>query len=202
MRRRDPNDPKKNSEIRVPRVLVIDEEGRKLGEFMTVDAIKMAEERALDLIEVAPNASPPVCKISDYGKLKYEKKKREAQAKKRQTHTTTKEVKIRPKTDAHDINVKVRHARRFLSEGNRVRVTLRFRGREFAHRDIGVEKCLMVAKECEDISTVESHPKMEGRQMFMLLAPTKKAMAKAIDSGSADKAESPPAESVVEAAEE
>ena len=166
----------------MPRVLVIDEEGRKLGEFMTIDAIKMAEDRALDLIEVAPNASPPVCKISDYGKLKYEKKKREAQAKKRQTQTQTKEVKIRPKTDAHDINVKVRHARRFLSEGNRVRVTLRFRGREFAHRDIGVEKCLMVAKECEDISMIESHPKMEGRQMFMLLAPTKKAAAKSAGS--------------------
>jgi translation initiation factor IF-3 len=167
------NEPRVNYRIRVPRVLVIDEEGRKLGEFMTEDAVRLAEERGLDLIEVAPDGRPPVCRIQDYGKLKYERKKKDAQARKNQVQVQLKEVKLRPKTDDHDIAVKVRHARRFLEEGNKVKVTIRFRGRELAHRDIGSLQCMRMAKECEDLSTIETHPRMDGRQMFMILAPIK-----------------------------
>ena len=138
---------------------------------MTDDAIRLAEERGLDLIEVAPDGRPPVCKIQDYGKLKYERKKKEAQARKNQVQVQIKEVKLRPKTDEHDIAVKVRHARRFLEEGNKVKVTIRFRGRELAHRDIGAQQCLRMAKECEDLGAIEAHPRMDGRQMFMILTP-------------------------------
>jgi len=169
----DRNEPRVNYRIRVPRVLVIDEEGRKLGEFMTEDAVRLAEERGLDLIEVAPEGKPPVCRIQDYGKLKYERKKKDAQARRNQVQVQLKEVKLRPKTDDHDIAVKVRHARRFLEEGNKVKVTIRFRGRELAHRDIGSLQCMRMAKECEDLSTIETHPRMDGRQMFMILAPIK-----------------------------
>ena len=169
----DRNEPRVNYRIRVPRVLVIDEEGRKLGEFMTEDAVRLAEERGLDLIEVAPEGKPPVCRIQDYGKLKYERKKKDAQARRNQVQVQLKEVKLRPKTDDHDIAVKVRHARRFLEEGNKVKVTIRFRGRELAHRDIGSLQCMRMAKECEDVGTIETHPRMDGRQMFMILAPLK-----------------------------
>ena len=154
-------------------MLVIDEEGKKLGEFLTEDAIRLAEERGLDLIEVAPEGRPPVCRIQDFGKLKYEKKKKDAQARKNQVQVQIKEVKLRPKTDEHDIAVKVRHARRVLEEGNKVKLTIRFRGRELAHRDIGSQQCLRMAKECEDLGSIEAHPRMDGRQMFMILAPLK-----------------------------
>ena len=170
----DKDEVRVNHRIRVPRVLVIDEEGNRLGEFMTEDAVRLAEERGLDLVEVSPNSRPPVCRVTDYGRLKYDKKKKDAVARKNQVKVELKEVKLRPKTDDHDMRVKVGHVRRFLEEGNKVKITLRFRGREFAHRDIGVEKSLEVAKACEDISAVESAPKMEGRQMFMILVPTKK----------------------------
>lgn len=163
-----------NSRIRVPRVLVIDEEGKKLGEFMTRDAVQLAQDRGLDLIEVAPQARPPVCKIGDYGQLKYERKKKAAQARKNQIQVQLKEVKVRPKTDDHDMGVKVRHARRFLEEGNKVKVTVRFRGRELAHRNIGAEQCLRIAEACEDLGSIESQPRMDGRQMFMVLAPHKR----------------------------
>jgi len=162
-------------------VLVIDDEGNKLGEFLTEDAVKLAEERGLDLIEVAPNGRPPVCRIQDYGKLKYERKKRAAQARKNQVQVQVKEVKLRPKTDGHDIAVKVRHARRFLEEGNKVKVTIRFRGRELAHRDIGAQQCQRVAAECKDLSAIESPPRMDGRQMFMIIAPNAKARARAAE---------------------
>jgi translation initiation factor IF-3 len=155
-------------------VLVIDEEGKKLGEFLTEDAIRLAEERGLDLIEVAPDGRPPVCRIQDFGQLKYERKKRASAARKNQAQVQLKEIKLRPKTDEHDMDVKVRHARRFLEEGNKVKVTVRFRGRELAHRDIGASQCLAVAKECEEVGTIESHPRMDGRQMFMILAPGKR----------------------------
>lgn len=152
---------------------MIDEEGKKLGEFLTEDAVRLAEERGLDLIEVAPEGRPPVCRIQDFGKLKYERKKKETQARKNQVQVQIKEVKLRPKTDEHDIAVKVRHARRFLEEGNKVKVTIRFRGRELAHRDIGSQQCMRMAKECEDLGSIEAHPRMDGRQMFMILSPLK-----------------------------
>ncbi len=166
--------PRVNDRIRVTRVLVIDDEGRKLGEFMTEDAIQLAKSRGLDLIEVAPNARPPVCRLGDFGRMKYERQKKEKEAKKRQTNVTLKEVKLRPKTDEHDFEFKVKHATRFLEEGNKVKVTVRFRGREMAHRDIGERRCLEVAKAVEELGLIETRPNMEGRQMFMILAPRKK----------------------------
>ena len=175
----DQNEMRINHQIRVPRVLLIDEAGAKLGEFLTRDAVELANERGLDLVEVAPTARPPVCKIADYGRMKYEKKKREAVARKNQVTVQTKEVKVRPKTDDHDMQTKVTAARRFLVAGNKVKVTVRFRGRELAHRDIGAEQCLRIAGACEDIGVIEAHPRMEGRQMFMILAPNKKASAAA-----------------------
>ena len=150
---------------------MIDESGNKLGEFLTEDAVRLAEDRGLDLVEVAPKGKPPVCKIADYGRMKYEKSKREAVAKKNQVQQQVKEVKLRPKTDEHDMEVKTKHARRFLEAGNKVKVTVRFRGREMAHRDIGVEQCMAVAKAVEDLSMIESKPRMDGRQMFMILVP-------------------------------
>lgn len=155
-------------------MLVIDEEGRKLGEFLTQDALQLARDRGLDLVEVAPQGRPPVCRITDYGKLKYDRKKREAVAKRKQHQVQVKEVKVRPKTDEHDMNVKIRHAHDFLAAGNKVKVTVRFRGREHAHRDIGAEQCLRIAEAVKELGTIESPPRMEGRQMFMILAPVRK----------------------------
>ncbi|MBT3221846.1 MAG: translation initiation factor IF-3 [Proteobacteria bacterium] len=174
----DQNELRTNRRIRAPRVLVIDEEGKKLGEFLIEDAVRLAEDRGLDLVEVARNSRPPVCKIADYGRLKYEKSKRDALARKNQVQQQLKEVKVRPKTDDHDLDVKVRHSRRFLDEGNKVKVTVRFRGRELAHRDIGTQQCLLIAKQCEDLGIIESHPRMDGRQMFMIMAPTKRPQPK------------------------
>jgi len=172
------DEPRVNERIRVPRVLVIDDTGNRLGEFLTPDAIALAEERGLDLIEVAPNGRPPVCRIGDYGQMKYDKKKREAAARKNQVQVQLKEVKVRPKTHGHDFEVKVRHARRFLDAGDKVKVTIRFRGRELAHRNIGVDRCREVAKACEDLGVIEAQPRMDGRQMHMILAPLKKKQPK------------------------
>lgn len=168
------NEPRVNERIRVPRVLVVDEEGQKLGEFLTEDALALARERGLDLVEVAPMARPPVCRITDFGKLKYEKKKRDAQTRKNQVIVEIKEIKLRPKTDDHDFDVKERAVRRFLEEGDKVKVTVRFRGREIAHRDIGEDQCRKLAEKLADAAVVEQPPRMDGRQMVMLLAPGKK----------------------------
>lgn len=173
----------------MPRVLLIDERGQKLGEFLTPDAIRLAEERGLDLVEVAPNARPPVCRIADHGRMKYEKKKREAAARKNQVQQQLKEVKLRPKTDDHDMNVKVSHAMRFLEQGNKVKVTVRFRGREMAHRDIGADQCMRIAQAVGDLGVVESHPRMEGRQMFMIIAPTRRPSPKKARESSAAEGE-------------
>jgi translation initiation factor IF-3 len=155
-------------------VLVIDDAGNKLGEFLTQDALEMARDRGLDLIEVAPNARPPVCRLGDFGKMKYERKKKESVARKNQSTVALKEIKLRPKTDEHDFNVKVKHARRFLEAGDKVKVTVRFRGREMAHRDIGVERCKELAEAVQDLGSPESRPSMEGRQMSMIIGPKKK----------------------------
>ncbi len=175
------NEPRVNRRIRVPRVLVIDEIGTRLGEFMTEDAVRMAEERGLDLVEVAPGARPPVCKIADYGRMKYEKKKRDSAARKKQAQVQMKEIKVRPKTDDHDMSVKVRAARKFLGQGHKVKVTVRFRGRELAHRNIGADQCLAIADAAGELATIESMPRMEGRQMFMILAPTRRPQPKVQD---------------------
>lgn len=183
-------------------MLVIDEEGRKLGEFLTQDAIQLARDRGLDLVEVAPNARPPVTRITDFGKLKYDKKKRDVAARRNQHQVQIKEVKIRPKTDEHDMNVKIRHARTFLEEGNKVKVTVRFRGREHAHRDIGAEQCLRLAEAVKDVGVVEAPPRMEGRQMFMILAPVRRPTPQRQSQTSPDVEDHAPSEPVGGAREE
>lgn len=160
-----------NREIRAPEVRVIDEEGKMLGVFPPFEALRMAEDRGLDLIEIAPTAKPPTCKIGDYGKYKYEQKKKEHQARKNQTVIVIKEIQLRPRTDIHDLEVKMRHARRFLLEGDKVKVNLRFYGREMAHQELGMELLKKVSSSLNDIAIVEVPPKMEGRQLFVLFAP-------------------------------
>ncbi|HVK61619.1 MAG TPA: translation initiation factor IF-3 [Bdellovibrionales bacterium] len=160
-----------NREIRAPEVRVIDEDGTMLGVFPPMEALRLAEDRGLDLIEIAPTAKPPTCKIMDYGKYKYEQKKKEHEARKNQTVIVIKEIQLRPRTDQHDLDVKLRHARRFLLEGDKVKVNLRYYGREMAHQELGVQLLARVTATLTDIAMVETAPKMEGRQLFALYAP-------------------------------
>ena len=134
----------------------------------------MAGEVGLDLVEISPNANPPVCKIMDYGKYKYEQQKREAEARKKQKTIEVKEVKFRPNTDTHDYDVKMRNVFKFLEKGDKVKVTLRFRGREMAHQDLGRELLQRVAQDVKEVGKVENMPKMEGRQMIMVIGPVTK----------------------------
>jgi len=152
-------------------VRLIDADGAQLGIMGVREALAVAEERGLDLVEVAPNAAPPVCRILDYGKFKYQQKKKTQEARKRQTQVQIKEVKIRPKTEEHDYQFKVRNARRFIEQKNKVKVTVVFRGRELAHPDIGRSIMERVAQEVQDIANVEKPASMEGRAMTMILAP-------------------------------
>ena len=166
--------PKQNRQITAKRVLVIDENGTKLGEMATRDALTKAQERGLDLIEVAPNARPPVCRFADYGKILYEKKKRNAKAKKNATTITVKEVKFTPSTGDHDFNTKLKHVQKFLGKGDKVKVTIRFRGREMAHKDNGISVCNRLVEainETEQVCEIEMAPQFMGRQMTMILAP-------------------------------
>jgi translation initiation factor IF-3 len=160
-----------NEEISAPQVRLIDETGTMLGVMTSREALQIAQGRALDLIEIAPTATPPTCKIMDYGKWKYESKKKDKAAKKKQTVITVKEIQVRPRTDSHDLEVKIRHARRFLLDGDKVKVNLRFLGRELAHQEIGVKVLRKLQASLLDIAVVETPPKMEGKQMFLLLAP-------------------------------
>jgi len=141
-----------------------------LGVMPTKKAIELAEEAGLDLVEVSPGAAPPVCKILDYGKYKYEQQKKAAEARKNQKIVDVKEVKIRPATEEHDYQVKMRNARKFLENGDKVKVTMRFRGREMAHQDIGMDLLKRMIDELADIGKVDLHPKMEGRQIIMVLS--------------------------------
>jgi len=150
---------------------VIDPEGNQLGVIPTLEALKAAMEFGLDLVEVSPNAKPPVCKIMDYGKYKYELTKKQQEAKKKQSSFQLKEIKIRPKTGDHDLQVKMGHIRKFLGKKDKVRVTVIFRGREITLSDRGRELLGQVAETVSDISTVEQFPKFEGRSMIMVLAP-------------------------------
>lgn len=134
--------------------------------------MELAEQAGLDLVEISPNAAPPVCKIMDYGKYKYEQQKRESEARKKQKIVEVKEVKFRPNTDTHDYDVKMRNVMRFLESGDKVKITLRFRGREMAHQDLGRELLHRVAGDVEGVGKVENMPKMEGRQMIMIIGPT------------------------------
>jgi translation initiation factor IF-3 len=156
---------------------LIDEEGAQLGIVSLREALTLAEQRGLDLMEVAPNAVPPVCRIVDYGKFRYEQSKKDREARKNQKQAELKEVRLKPKTDDHDLEVKAKQARKFLLAGDKVKFTVRFRGREIFHPDIGREMLEQMAEELRDVATVEQKPLMEGRALSLLLAPSTKAKA-------------------------
>ena len=163
-----------NNRITAPEIRLIGAEGENLGVVTPARGVQLAEEVGLDLVEISPNARPPVCKIMDFGKFKYEQQKRESEARKKQKTIEVKEVKFRPNTDVHDYDVKMRNVTRFLENGDKVKVTLRFRGREMAHQNLGRELLERVAEDIKDIGKVESMPKMEGRQMIMMIGPLPK----------------------------
>ena len=163
--------PRVNGAIRALQVRCIDPDGEQLGVLDTRDAISKAEDFGLDLVEVQPNVDPPVCKILDYGKYKYEAQKRANEARKKQKIIEVKEIKLRPNIDEHDYQVKMRNVVKFLSGGDKVKVTLRFRGREMAHQELGANVLTRVREETDEIAKVEAMPKIEGRQMIMVLAP-------------------------------
>jgi translation initiation factor IF-3 len=163
--------PRSNREIRIPKVQLINEEGVNLGVIATDQALRMAEEAGLDLVEISPNAEPPVCKILDLGKLKYANQKKAAEARKKQKIVEVKEIKMRPNIDTHDYEVKMKAMNRFFEEGDKVKVTLKFRGREMAHQELGMRLLLQVKEDTLGIAKVEAEPKLEGRQMMMVLAP-------------------------------
>ncbi len=150
---------------------MIGPDGEQLGILPVQEALQLAQERDLDLVEVAPNAKPPVCRLMDYGKYLYERQKREREARKAQKQVEIKEVRLRPKTGEHDIQVVLRKARRFLEDGQKVKVRIRFRGREIVHSNVARDLMRRVAEELADVAVVESPPKMEGRSMIMILAP-------------------------------
>lgn len=152
---------------------MIDDEGGQVGIISTAEAMRIAREKDLDLVEVAPNATPPVCRLMDYGKFLYEKSKKEREARKSQKQTEVKEIRLRPKTGEHDIEYKLRDTRRFLAKGAKVKMRVRFRGREVTHPQLAEELLMRIAGELEDVAIVEQPPRMEGRTMLMILAPGK-----------------------------
>ncbi len=163
--------PRVNEEIRAREVQLIDSTGENKGVVETQAAIGMAQAAGLDLVEISPNTSPPVCKILDYGKYKYQAQKKAAEARKKQKVVEIKEIKLRPMIDDHDYDVKMRAMKRFFEEGDKVKVTLRFRGREMAHQELGINLLNRVKSDTGPIAKVESEPRFEGRQMIMVLAP-------------------------------
>jgi translation initiation factor IF-3 len=165
------NGPRFNEFISVPKVRVIDENGENLGVMFTREAIEQAAEVGLDLVEVSPNADPPVCKFLDVGKFKYEAQKKANLARKSQKTQEIKEIKMRPNIDDHDYDTKMKAIQKFLGEGDKVKVTLRFRGRELAHGQLGMQLLQRVQADTNEAAKVEQHPRMEGRQMLMVIAP-------------------------------
>src|SRR5690606_18458093 len=164
-----------NGEIRVPEVRLIGVDGEQLGVLKTSEALHLSEQHEVDLVEIAPNAEPPVCRLMDYGKFKYQEQKRQQEARSKQKIIQVKEVKFRPGTDEGDYQVKLRNLRRFIEEGDKAKVTLRFRGREMAHQELGMRVLERVRDDLVELCLVEAMPKLEGRQMVMVLAPRKKA---------------------------
>ena len=160
-----------NQDIRAARVLLIDQNGEKQGIMPLSAALEAAEEAGLDLVQIVNNAEAPVCKILDYGKHRFQEQKKKAEARKRQKVVELKEIKLRPNIDTHDYEVKAKSMRRFFEDGDKVKVTLRFRGREMAHPDLGMKLMHKVQADFEEVAKVEFAPKMEGRQMIMILAP-------------------------------
>src|ERR1700741_4820105 len=180
----DPRQPQRqfqirvNHRIRVPEVRVIDANGEMLGVLATHDALRRAQEQGLDLVEVNPKAEPPVCKILDFGKYKYEEKKKAGEAKRKQTVVEIKEIKLRPKTDDHDIAFKIKAARRFLEAGHKVKFTVRFRGREITHPEKAQEQLTLCTQGTEDLANIETRPMMEARAMTVVIAPKPAIMQK------------------------
>lgn len=168
---RETGGPRINESIRAREVRLIDENGQNVGVVSKFDAMERATQAGLDLVEVSPDAEPPVCKILDFGKYKYQEQKKAAEARKNQKIVEIKEIKMRPSIDDHDYDVKMKAIRRFFEEGDKVKVTLRFRGREMAHQELGYQLLQKVKGELLEISKVESEPRLEGRQMVMVLAP-------------------------------
>lgn len=160
-----------NEQIRVPEVRLIGPEGEQIGVMPTKEALAQAAEAHLDLVEVAPQAIPPVCRIMDYGKFKYQQSKKQQEARRRQTTIQVKEIKVRPKIEEHDMGFKLKNSRRFLTEGDKVKISVIFRGREIAHTDRGIRILAQMAEALGDVGTVEQAPKLEGRNMFMLITP-------------------------------
>jgi translation initiation factor IF-3 len=163
--------PRINDEIRVREVHLIDKDGQNLGNVTIADALAKAQEAGLDLVEISPNATPPVCKLLDFGKYKYQEQKKAAEARKKQKVVEVKEIKFRPMIDDHDYDVKMRSMKRFFEEGDKVKVTLRFRGREMAHQELGTKLLDRVKDDTLKFAKVEMEPRFEGRQMVMVLAP-------------------------------
>ncbi|MFI3250617.1 MAG: translation initiation factor IF-3 [Eubacteriales bacterium] len=159
-----------NEDIRDPELRVISETGEQLGVLTLEEAMRMAQEQELDLVKISPNANPPVCKFMDYGKYRYEQNKREKEARKNQRVVEIKEIRMSPGIDTHDFNVKLRNAQKFLSEGNRCKVTVRFRGREMAHTNIGKDLLMRFAEECSELAVMDKSAKLEGRHMSIFLA--------------------------------
>lgn len=163
-----------NRQIRMPEVRLIGSDGAQLGIFITSEALRRAENEGLDLVEISPTARPPVCKIMDYGKYKYEQSKKKHEQKKHQVVIKVKEIKFRPTTDEHDLQTKLKHIVRFLEEKNKVKVTIKFRGREISHIDIGRALMERIKDSVKEHGSVEEEAKVEGKQLFMLLGPGKK----------------------------
>lgn len=162
-----------NSEITYPEVRVIDHDGEQLGIMTSEAALEKAEDVGLDLVEVSPNAEPPVCRIMDFGKFRFESSKKKQEAKKKQRRTQVKEIKFRPRTEVGDYRVKLNKLKEFLEHGDKAKVTMRYRGREFAHQELGMELLQRVMKDLDEVAVVEQMPNMEGRQMVMVLGPKK-----------------------------
>jgi len=160
-----------NEQIKVPEVRLIAADGQQVGVMPTKEALARATEANLDLVEVAPQATPPVCRIMDYGKYKYQQSKKQQEARRRQTTIQVKEIKVRPKIEEHDMAFKMRNARRFLTEGDKVKISVIFRGREIAHTDRGFRLLAQISETLGDIATVEQHPKLEGRNLSMIVTP-------------------------------
>ena len=170
-RRTKPKGPKVNERIRALEVQVISSDGKNLGTLRTQEAINMAKEEGLDLIEISPNANPPVCKIIDIGKYKYDLQKKANIAKKKQKVVALKEIKLRPGTDVHDYNFKIKNAKKFLVKKDKVKFTVRFKGREMQHIDLGKDLMNRIIEDTKEVGKVETHPKFEGRQMIMIIQP-------------------------------
>ena len=163
--------PRVNEMIDVRTVRLVGADGEMIGVVPTGEALDMADEAGLDLVEVSPNADPPVCKLLDYGRFKYEAQKKKNEARKKQKVIEVKEIKLRPGIEQHDYDIKMKSARKFLDNGDKVKVTMRFRGRELAHQDLGAKVLQKVRDELDELAKVESFPRMEGRQMVMVIAP-------------------------------